>query len=125
MDLIEIVGIDRGEWPGLGLPRRVQAVLAPLKEGVRRCRVAFVDDNGPKGGVAMRCAIDVRIARRSEIHIEGRATSARLALHAALERLERRIGRTLGARRVASRHPKKYYAAARTLAAAPPAGARA
>ena len=114
---VEIIGVADDACRRLGLPERVHDVVAPLGEAARRCRVAFADDNGPKGGVAIRCRIDVQIAHWPGLHVEGLGTSPRVALHEALDRLKRRIVRLLTEKRVRSRHPKKYFVAARALAA--------
>lgn len=114
---VETVGSAERQVTRLGIARRLHDVLAPLGRGVRRCRVAFADDNGPKGGVAVRCSIDVRVARWSPIHVEARAVSAGRALLEAMDRLRRRVERARTGGREAGRHPKKYFVAKRALAA--------
>lgn len=79
-------------------------------------RVAFIDDNGPKGGRALRCAMTVRLPRRPTIRVEHSSTTVRLAFDGALARLERRLERVREIQREGQRHPKKYYAAKRLLA---------
>jgi hypothetical protein len=117
--LVEIVDTTTLQCNRVRVLERVQAALVPLRDGARRCRVAFIDDNGPKGGVAIRCTIDVRISHWPAIHVEGVAISQQLALHLALNRLKRRINHALAASRATSRHPKKYFVAARMLAGGP------
>jgi hypothetical protein len=90
---IEIVGIPRSTAARLRLPRRVRTALTPARGAVGDCRIAFRDENGPKGGVDTRCTIDVRLSRRAPIHVTGRGTSSALALREALERLQRACGR--------------------------------
>jgi hypothetical protein len=78
-------------------------------------QVSFDDQNGPKGGVAVRCLIEVRLPRRPPLDVRHVAESAQLAFDGALGRIERRLGRDRARRRARSRHPKKYYAAKRAL----------
>jgi len=113
---VEIVGTTERQCNRVRVQERVQAALVPLRDGARRCRVAFIDDNGPKGGVDIRCTIDVRIAHRPAIRVEAVAISQQLALQLALNRLKRRINHALAVSRVTRRHPKKYFVAARMLA---------
>lgn len=82
-----------------------------------RVTVAFTDENGPKGGRAMRCAIGVTLPRRAPIRAEHTAVTARLALDGALDTFERDLARLIERRRDAARRPKKYYAAKRLLGA--------
>lgn len=79
-------------------------------------RVAFIDDNGPKGGRALRCAITVQLPYRSAIRVEHSSTTPRRALDGAVARLERRLERYREIQRERRRYPKKYYAAKRLLA---------
>jgi hypothetical protein len=115
MTEIEIVGIPGRTSARLDATRRLRALLQPIGRAARRCRLAFRDENGPKGGVAVRCTVDLTLQRRRPIHVDARATSAALALAEALDRLQRRTERVVGALRDAGRHPKKYFVAARAL----------
>jgi ribosome-associated translation inhibitor RaiA len=90
-------------------------VLAELPVEPMSARVAFSDENGPKGGEAIRCAFEIRLPRRPAVHVEGMASTPRLALDAGLEKLERRLRRMRQSTRESKRRPKKYYAAARAL----------
>jgi ribosome-associated translation inhibitor RaiA len=74
-------------------------------------RVAFTDDNGPKGGVDIRCAVTIEIPRRPATHASATAENARLALDGALAALEREIRRERDRRRDLARRPKKYFVA--------------
>jgi ribosome-associated translation inhibitor RaiA len=91
--------------------------LAALPGRASSARVTFSDDNGPKGGEAVRCAITVSLAGWGRLHVEDRATTPALALAGAVAKLERRLERRRGIDRDSSRRPKKYYAAARAQAA--------
>ena len=116
---LEIVGLSTAERARLRSTRRLAAALARLPARASSARMAFTDDNGPKGGPAMRCALTVHIPPRRRIHVEARGVSTRLALDSALDRLERRFARSEETIRESRRRPKKYYAAERARASAP------
>jgi len=78
-------------------------------------QIGFDDENGPKGGVAVRCLIEVRLPRRPPLDVHHVAESPRLAFDGALERIDRKLGRDRARGRARSRRPKKYYAAKRAL----------
>jgi ribosome-associated translation inhibitor RaiA len=78
-------------------------------------RVAFTDENGPKGGNDTRCAVTVDVPRRPALHVEDLADSPRLAFDAAFSGLERLVRRERGATLEQGRRPKKYYVAKRLL----------
>ena len=54
-------------------------------------RVAFSDENGPKGGVDIRCAVTVELPRRPTIHASHVAETARQAFDGAVETLGREL----------------------------------
>jgi len=74
-------------------------------------RVAFTDEDGPKGGVALRCALTIELPRRPTTHANGLGQTPRLAFDAAYEVLEQELSRERGRRRDVARRPKKYFAA--------------
>jgi putative sigma-54 modulation protein len=74
-------------------------------------RVAFTDENGPKGGPDIRCAVTVEIPGRPAIHASAQAENPRLSLDGALAALERELARAHQRRRDAARRPKKYFVA--------------
>jgi len=78
-------------------------------------RVAFSDENGPKGGVDIRCAVTVEVPRRPALHASHVAGTARQAFDGALEALGRELKNDRQRRRDAARHPKKYFVAHRGL----------
>jgi hypothetical protein len=94
---------------------RIGAALGPLRGKPLAARVTFFDDNGPKGGRAMRCALTVRLPYRPSLRVEHTAVTARLAFDASLKSLERLLERYRELDRERRRHPKKYYAAKRVL----------
>lgn len=78
-------------------------------------RVVFDDENGPKGGIGIRCGITVEIPRRPTLHVDHLADAQRTAFDGALEALERQVMRDRGRLREQRRRPKKYFAAKRLL----------
>lgn len=111
---IQITGIVRDPLRGRAGRLMAQA-LAPLTVKPVKGQVAFFDDNGPKGGRAMRCALTVRLPFRPSIRVERTAETPRLAFDAAFAVLERQLERYRERDRDNKRHPKKYFAARRAV----------
>jgi hypothetical protein len=78
-------------------------------------RLAFADANGPKGGRDKRCAITLRLPRRTALHVERTDTTVGRAWRSARDAFEQRLQAFFTERRTAARRPKKYYAAQRLL----------
>jgi ribosome-associated translation inhibitor RaiA len=110
--MIILTGLTEREAERLRIVARVVAILASLGRAARGARVTVSDQNGPKGGVAIRCAIDAPIARRASIHVDAEATSVRGAVTGALDKLERRVRHEVRRLRDGRRRPKKYFVAA-------------
>jgi ribosome-associated translation inhibitor RaiA len=99
-------------------------VTARLDEALGRLRVApitawanFSDEDGPKGGAALRCALTIDVPYQPELRAERSETTARVAFDGAFAALERQLARYRERARDERRHPKKYYAARRVNAA--------
>lgn len=111
------------EFPGgaveSALRARVADEVADLIAGLRlrptSAYATFVDDNGPKGGRATRCALEVRLPRWPAVHVGATATTPRLAFDRALVKLERQLARLRATGREIKRRPKKYFVAKRML----------
>ncbi|MBI4637736.1 MAG: HPF/RaiA family ribosome-associated protein [Candidatus Rokubacteria bacterium] len=119
--VIEIAGLG-DERAGARIRKRMAEALRTLGVSPVTAHVAFVDDNGPKGG-GIRCALTVRVPYRRSLRVDRSAMTARLAFDAGFEALERQLERYHERWRDARRRPKKYYVAKRLLAAgggAPP-----
>jgi ribosome-associated translation inhibitor RaiA len=112
---IKITGLERDPLRGRAT-RLMTEALAMLTVGPVKGQAAFFDDNGPKGGRAMRCALTVRLPFRPSIRVERSAVTPRLAFDAAFAVLERQLERYRERDRDNKRHPKKYFAARRALA---------
>ena len=95
---------------------RMQAMLASLDLEPTRARVMLTDENGPKGGEAVRCSLEIQLPRRRVLHVGDVARTPRLAFDGAIAKLQRTLARARKTRRDSSRRPKKYFAARRALA---------
>jgi ribosome-associated translation inhibitor RaiA len=91
--------------------KAVAAALEPIRLAPVRAKVTFFDDNGPKGGRGMRCAVDVRLPYRPPIRVEHVAETGRLAFDGAFAALERQVERYRERDRDIKRRPKKYFVA--------------
>lgn len=95
--------------------RKLETLSGRLRPAPVSVRVAFTDENGPKGGVGIRCALTLELPRRPALHAEDVAETHRVAFDRALASLERRSLRDLEAGRTRRRRPKKYFVAKRLL----------
>jgi len=113
---VRISGIERDA----ALRARVDKLMTGAVERITvrpvRSQAVLFDDNGPKGGRAMRCALTVRLPYRPSIRVERSAVTPRLAFDAAIAVLERQLERYYERERENKRHPKKYFAAGRAVA---------
>lgn len=111
---IEISGI-RDSGLRAAISKRVGDALKPLQVKPLAAQVTFFDDNGPKGGRAVRCALTVRVPYRPTVRVEHTAVTPRLAFDATFKSLERQLERYRERDRESRRRPKKYYVAKRLL----------
>ena len=107
------VGESRAIRPRVAAQLRTIVELLPVTP--TSARATFTDENGPRGGNAIRCALEIRLPRRAALHVEDVAGTPRLALDGALAKLERQLDRVLDTTREMRRRPKKYYVARRAL----------
>jgi ribosome-associated translation inhibitor RaiA len=107
---IKITGLERNPLRGR-VTRLMTEAIAKLAVAPVRGLASFFDDNGPKGGRAMRCALTVRLPFRPSIRVERSAVTPRLAFEATFAVLERQLERYRERDRDNKRHPKKYFAA--------------
>lgn len=113
--MIEIMTPEGAAPLAAGVRARLAGMLAARGIQAARSRVAFVDDNRPKGGPAVRCRVSLALPRRATLRVEHTATTPRLAFDSVLEILERRLERMRERMRDGARRPKKYFAARRLL----------
>lgn len=95
--------------------KQMNAVLAPLHVKPVAAKVTFFDEDGPKGGVAIRCALTVRLPYRPVVRVEHVASTPRRAFDAGFATLARQLKRYRERRVERRRRPKKYYVAKRLL----------
>ncbi len=112
---ITIRGIPTDRALGGRITRELKAALAALRVAPVAAEVTFFDENGPKGGVAIRCALTARLPYQPALRVEHLAETPRTAFDGAFETLKRQLVRYSERQRERLRHPKKYYAAKRLL----------
>jgi ribosome-associated translation inhibitor RaiA len=113
--VIDILGVEKDTALRARAAKVVGAALKLIKLAPIRAKVTFFDDNGPKGGRGMRCAVDVRLPYRPPIRVEQVAETSRLAFDGAFDALERQLERYRERDRDNKRRPKKYFVAKRLL----------
>jgi ribosome-associated translation inhibitor RaiA len=121
---IDIEGLSGDRALRTRCARRVREALAHLGVTPLSARINFTDEDGPKGGVSIRCAITVPVPRRAAIHVEHVAHAPGIAFDGALDTLEQRLAQGRRREREAGRRPKKYYVAKRALTGELPRGGR-
>lgn len=114
---IEIRGVPVGRGLRARILTQLTAALAQLGREPAAARATFFDENGPKGGLALRCALTVRVPHRPIVRVEEAAVDPRTAFDGAFAKLERDLEQHGDREREAKRHPKKYYVARRMIAA--------
>jgi len=110
VEAIKITGLQRNPLRGR-VTRLMTEAMEKLPVAPIKGEASFFDDNGPKGGRAMRCALTVRVPFRPSIRVERSDVTPRLAFDAAFAVLERQLERYRERDRDNKRHPKKYFAA--------------
>jgi putative sigma-54 modulation protein len=93
--------------------QRVRRLLVGVQTSPVHVHVTFSDVNGPKGGLDVRCAIDVTIPQTPPLHVEEAAERDVTAFDRSAAMISRRIAEHLERRQESGRRPKKYYAARR------------
>jgi ribosome-associated translation inhibitor RaiA len=112
---IDIRGIPIGGALRAHVLDRVTDALARIPAKPVSALVTFFDENGPKGGRAMRCALTVRRPYRPNLRAEDLAETPRLAFDGGLAKLERELARARERDLESKRHPKKQYVARQLL----------
>ncbi len=114
---IEITGLGNDRMLASRITKRMSGALEKLRVGPVAAQVAFVDENGPKGGVDTRCTLTVRLPYRPSVRVEEVANTRRRAFDQSFPALERALVRYREVDRERRRRPKKYFAAKRLLSA--------
>ena len=116
---IAIRGISVDQPLRAHVAQQLSAALGRLAVKPVTAQATFFDENGPKGGVALRCALTVRLPYRPHLRVEETATSPRLACDGSFAKLERELEQYRERDRESTRHQKKYYTAKRLMSAGP------
>ncbi len=74
--------------------RRMNGILGPRQVRPLSARVTFSDEDGPRGGVAIRCGLTVRLPGRAPIRVAHQARTYRQAFAGAFEMLKSQVKRT-------------------------------
>jgi len=114
---IELSGISRDSKLGARIERRLLRELKKVRSAPVTAQVNFFDENGPKGGRAIRCALTVSVPRRPLFRVEEVAETQWLAFDRCFDGLKRRLAADRERWLKQTRYPKKYYAATRLLTA--------
>jgi len=112
---IEIRGVPADRALRARIMAQLTAALAHLTTKPTTAQATLFDENGPKGGPAMRCALTVRLPYRPHVRVEDTAETLRIAFDGAFAKLERELERYRDRDRESKRHPKKYYTARRLM----------
>ena len=112
---IRIDGSVGQRLPRAHIAARLERALGRLPLAPVSARVTFSDENGPRGGDDIRCAVLVELPHQPAIRVERTATTPRVAFDESCDRIVRQLERSRERWQDGRRHPKKYYAAKRLL----------
>ncbi len=113
--VISIRGVAGRDPVRRHVTKRLAAALARLQVKPVGAQALFRDENGPKGGIDVRCTLTVRLPYRPVVRVEHMGDTPRLAFDAAFGILERQLERYVERDRESRRYPKKYFVARRVL----------
>jgi len=85
---------------------QIDRFVARRGVAARAVRVGFFDDDGPRGGVAIRCALTWTPSKGPIIRVEHTARTYSAAFGGALTTLTRRLKRRVQRRRRRTRFPR-------------------
>src|SRR5437867_9451685 len=88
---IDVRGIPSGGALHAHAIKRLTGIVKRLATAPVEAQAKFFDDNGPRGGRAMRCALTVRLPYRSHVRVEHTAETPRLAFDGTVAALEREL----------------------------------
>ena len=112
---LQIAGLPSAPSLRAHISQRIRRSVVGVQTSPVHVQVTFADVNGPKGGVDIRCAIDVQIPRTAALHATALADRHVTAFNRSATAVTRQIARRLIRREEGGRRPKKYYAARRLL----------
>jgi hypothetical protein len=111
--LITINGLRERDRFRVEVAEQTRRMLERRGGSPRAVRVAFFDDDGARGGVAIRCALTVTPARGPGIRVEHTARTYSAAFKGALSVLTRTMKRRVQRQRRRKRYPRPRPAARR------------
>lgn len=114
---IELSGISRDSKLGTRIEKRLVGELRKVRTAPVTAQVSLFDENGPKGGRAIRCALTVSVPRRPLFRVEEVAETRWLAFDRCFGSLKRCLAADRERSLKQTRYPKKYYAATRLFTA--------
>jgi ribosome-associated translation inhibitor RaiA len=115
MAMLDIHGLRAASPLRARVTKQLGKLLAQLQTEPTSARAAFFDDDGPRGGNAVRCALTVRLPHRPDVHVEHTASTQRRAFDGGFTALERQLAKLRQLQVERHRRPKKYYVAKRLL----------
>jgi hypothetical protein len=119
--LIRISGLRGRNRLRIDVAKQMRRLLERRSASPRAVRIAFFDDDGPRGGVAIRCALTLTPARGPGIRVEHTARTYSAAFKGALTILTRQVKRRRQRQRRPMRFPRPRPASARLRRAQPSA----
>ena len=96
-----------GGGPPSTIGRMISDSLSRFAHLVREVQFVMRDENGPKGGVDMKCRLELRLLPRGVLVVHGVGQSGRGALQEACERLRASLVKRIKTRRTKSRSVMK------------------
>ena len=87
--------------------KQLSALLERRRVAPVSVRVAFFDEDGPRGGVAIRCAITLTPRRGRSIRVEHTAGTHLAAFNGGFATLKRKLKRRIERRRRRARYPTR------------------
>ncbi|MGH7318595.1 MAG: HPF/RaiA family ribosome-associated protein [Candidatus Rokuibacteriota bacterium] len=103
--LTEILGLRGQRRLRVEVAKQLRGLLGRRRIAPVSVRVAFFDDDGPRGGVAIRCALTVKPKRGPVIRVEHTARSHFAAFNGRLAILKRQLKRRVERGRRRTRYP--------------------
>ena len=104
--LTRITGLRGQERLRIEVAKRVRRAVERRGASPHTLRIAFFDDDGPRGGVAIRCALTVTPSRGPSVRVEHTARRYSAAFKGALTVLTRRLKRRAQRQRRRMRYPR-------------------
>jgi hypothetical protein len=104
---IEITGLHERDQLRIRAERLLHDVLE--RRRAFAVRAAFFDDDGPRDGVAIRCALTVTPSRGPIVRVEHTARTHSAALNGGVEILKRRLKRGAERSRRRTRFPRGQW----------------